>query len=90
VSTGNESLSNKAGNATHGTVGDQTLLNQATHLASSTLDYAKGVAGLGTKPASSVDAAANHPQGQQGSHTLGALVNEGRDLAANVLHVAQG
>ncbi|KAI5474830.1 hypothetical protein MNV49_002360 [Pseudohyphozyma bogoriensis] len=86
----NESLSNKAGNATNGAIGDQTLLNQASTLASHTLDYAKGVAGLGkAKGAESAQDATNNPQGESGSHTLGDLVNEGRNLAASVLHSAQ-
>ncbi|GAA5952787.1 hypothetical protein JCM21900_005803 [Sporobolomyces salmonicolor] len=84
----NESISQKAGNATNGTVGDETLLHQAQHLASSTLDYSKGVLGLGkgAEGAKSVDDAAHNKQGEQGSHTLGGLVNESRDFAANVLH----
>ncbi|GAA5878577.1 hypothetical protein JCM1840_007456 [Sporobolomyces johnsonii] len=83
----NESISQKVGNATNGTVGDETLLHQAQHLASSTLDYSKGVLGLGKADgAKSVDDAAHNKQGEQGSQTLGGLVNESRDFAANVLH----
>ncbi|GJN89721.1 hypothetical protein Rhopal_002709-T1 [Rhodotorula paludigena] len=85
----NESLSNKIGNATHGTVGDETIVHQAQHLASSTLDYAKGLAGYGKDSgAQSADDAANAKHGAEGSQTLGGLINEGRDFAANVIHAA--
>lgn len=83
----NESISNKVGNATNNTVGEQTLLNEATTLASHGLAYAKGVVGLGgNQPAENADDAANNKQGGQ---TLGGLVNEGRDLAAHTLAAAQ-
>jgi hypothetical protein len=36
-----ESISNKVGNVTHGTVGDETLIHQATTLASHSIVYAK-------------------------------------------------
>lgn len=50
----------------------------------------QGVVGIGAaKPASSVDDAAHNAQGESGSHTLGDLVSEGRNLAASVLHTAQ-
>jgi len=85
----NESISNKVGNATGGTVGDETLTHQATHLASSTLDYAKGLVGLGQDAgAKSGEDAANNAHGANSQHTLGELVGEARDLAANVLHTA--
>ncbi|BGP39126.1 hypothetical protein JCM10450v2_003080 [Rhodotorula kratochvilovae] len=87
----NESLSNKVGNATHGAVGDETILHQATHLASATVDYAKGVVGLGKdKGAQSADDAAHAQHGAESHHTLGELINEARDLSANVLHAASG
>ncbi|GAA5839458.1 hypothetical protein JCM3766R1_003552 [Sporobolomyces carnicolor] len=38
-----ESLSNKVGNATDGAVGQQTLVNEATNLASHTLEFGKGL-----------------------------------------------
>ncbi|KAI5476805.1 hypothetical protein MNV49_007262 [Pseudohyphozyma bogoriensis] len=86
----NESLSNKAGNATNGTIGEQTLLNQASTLASHSLDYAKGVAGIGAaKGAESAEDAKTNPQGESGSQTLGDLVNEGRNLAGSVLSSVQ-
>ncbi|GAA5854082.1 hypothetical protein JCM9279_004376 [Rhodotorula babjevae] len=85
----NESLSNKVGNATSGTVGEETILHQATHLASSTLDYAKGLVGVGEDAgAKSGEDAANNAHGANSQHTLGELVGEARDLAANVLHTA--
>ncbi|KAK4705550.1 hypothetical protein P7C70_g650, partial [Phenoliferia sp. Uapishka_3] len=86
----NESISNKVGNATDGAVGSQTLLDQGKTLATHTIDYAKGVAGLGAaKPAGSVDSALHDSQGEKGSQTLGDLVNETRELAAAVLATAQ-
>ncbi|GAA6012119.1 hypothetical protein JCM10207_005135 [Rhodosporidiobolus poonsookiae] len=83
----NETLSNKVGNATHGAVGDETLLHQTQHLASASLDYAKGLVGLG-KDAGAKDAtdAKEGKHGAESSHTLGGLVEEGRNLAANVIH----
>ncbi|GAA5893308.1 uncharacterized protein JCM6883_007627 [Sporobolomyces salmoneus] len=66
----NESLSNKIGNKTDGAVGEQTLINEASTLASHTLEFGKGLV--------SKDANSNT--------TLGDLVNEGRDLSAHVLH----
>lgn len=61
------------------------------HLVGSTVDYAKGVAGIGhAKAATSVQDATNNPQGQQTAQTLGGLVNESRDLAANVLGAVKG
>ncbi|SGY78769.1 BQ5605_C008g04945 [Microbotryum silenes-dioicae] len=84
----NESISNKVGNATGGTVGDETILHQATNLASHSVEYAKSVVGLGGhKAAESVEDATEN---KQGGVTLGGLVNESRDLAANVLHTVQG
>lgn len=83
----NESISNKVGNATDGTVGEQTLLNEASTVASHGLAYAKGVVGLGgNQAASSTEDAANN---KQGGVTLGSLINESRDLAAHALHSAQ-
>ncbi|GAA5828676.1 hypothetical protein JCM5353_008497 [Sporobolomyces roseus] len=66
----NESLSNKVGNATDGTVGNQTIVNEVSTLASHTLEFGKGLV--------SKDASTNQ--------TLGGLVNETRDLAGHVLH----
>ncbi|BGO98561.1 Proteophosphoglycan ppg4 [Rhodotorula toruloides ATCC 204091] len=83
-----ESLSNKIGNATGGTVGEQTLTNEATKLASHTLDYAKGVVGLGKDSGASQADSASTSHGAEGSQTLGGLINEGRDFAAHVLHAA--
>ncbi|SCV70726.1 BQ2448_3488 [Microbotryum intermedium] len=84
----NESISNKVGNATGGAVGDETILHQATNLASHSVEYAKSVVGLGGhKAAESVEDATEN---KQGGVTLGGLVNESRDLAANVLHTVQG
>lgn len=80
-------ISNKVGDATNGSVGEQTLLNEATTVASHGLAFAKGVVGLGgNQPASSTEDAANN---SQGGVTLGSLVNESRDLAAHALHSAQ-
>lgn len=82
-----ESLSNKVGNATDGTVGQQTLLNEATTVASHGVEYVKGVVGLGgNKPAANASDAAHNTQAGQ---TLGGLINESRDLAAHALHAAQ-
>ncbi|SCZ99217.1 BZ3500_MvSof-1268-A1-R1_Chr7-1g09436 [Microbotryum saponariae] len=78
----------QVGNATGGTVGDETILHQATNLASHSVEYAKSVVGLGGhKAAESVEDATEN---KQGGVTLGGLVNESRDLAANVLHTVQG
>ncbi|GAA5883253.1 hypothetical protein JCM16303_007330 [Sporobolomyces ruberrimus] len=65
-----KSLSQNVGDATNGAVGEETLVNQATQLASHTLEFGKGLV--------SKDASSNQ--------TLGSLVNEGRDLAGHVLH----
>lgn len=100
-------VSEKVGNATNDTVGNQvsprapptrhtpplaradfglgpdspqTLLNEATTLASHSLDYAKGLAGLGTsKTGEAKDAVKSDSAGGQ---TLGGLINEGRDLVS--------
>lgn len=87
MSSTTQELSNKAGNATNGAVGEQTLVNEAATVASHTLDYAKGLVGLGKdKGAQSADDAANSSHGAEGSHTLGGIVSETRDLAAHTLH----
>lgn len=87
MSATTQELSNKAGNATNGAVGEQTLVNEAATVASHTLDYAKGLVGLGKdKGAQSADDAANSSHGAEGSHTLGGIVSETRDLAAHTLH----
>ncbi|GAA5975243.1 hypothetical protein JCM11641_004407 [Rhodosporidiobolus odoratus] len=90
MSASSESISNKVGNATHGTVGDETLIHQATTLASHSLDYAKGLVGQGKDSgADTTRDAKEGKHGAEGSHTLGELINEGRDLTANVLHAAR-
>jgi len=73
MSSTTQKASETVGDKTNGAVGDQTIINEATVLAKDTIDYAKGVVGLGgTK-----------------SHTLGDLVNEARDLTANVIGTAE-
>ncbi|GAA5855655.1 hypothetical protein JCM8547_001634 [Rhodosporidiobolus lusitaniae] len=75
--------------STHGAQGEQPLLNQATHLAGASLDYAKGLVGLG-KDAGAKDSQ-DAKQGEhcaEGKHTLGELISEGRNLTANIIHEA--
>lgn len=82
----NESLSNKVGNATNGTVGDESLVHEATKLASHTLDYAKGVVGLGKDAGAKSGDDAGTSHGAEGAHALGELVSETRDFAAHTIH----
>lgn len=84
-----ESVSDKASNAvsdaTNGTVGNPTLLHQTVNLASHTIDFAKGVVGIGGSPASGSSDVIHGQHGVQHSQTLGSLINESRDLAANII-----
>ena len=87
MSSTNNTLSQKVGEATNDTVGQQSLLSEATKVAGHAVEYAKATVGLGGhKAADSVNDAANNAQGGQ---TLGGLINETRDLAAHTLHAAQ-
>lgn len=73
--------------ATNDTVGDQTLYNKATTLASHTAEYAAGL--VGSSKTSTTAKAEDKATNTAGGQTLGSLVNEGRDLTAAVLGAAE-
>jgi hypothetical protein len=59
---------------------DTALLPQAS------LDYAKGLAGLGKDAGAKDVPAEGDKHGAESSHSLGGLINEGRNLTANIIH----
>lgn len=58
--------------ATNDTVGDQTILNKATTLASHTLEYGKGL--VGSSNVSTTSKAEDKVTDTQGGQTLGSLM----------------
>lgn len=73
--------------ATNDTVGDQTIYNKATTLASHSVEYAKGL--VGSSSTSTTAKAEDKATSTTGGQTIGGLVGEGRDLAAAVLGAAE-
>lgn len=64
----------------------QSLIEQATALASNTIQYVKETAGLAqTKAAEAKDKAASEADNATGGQTLGGLVNQARDLTGEAL-----
>ncbi|GAA6061893.1 hypothetical protein JCM10212_004711 [Sporobolomyces blumeae] len=84
-----KSLSQHVGDATNGTVGEQTLLNEVQQLASHTIQYGQSRRGASPRLSS-------HSRSGKGlvskdassDQSIGKLVSEARDLTGHVLHAA--